>query len=181
MNNRDLKFKAFDFASETTKQLITIATGIIALMVTFSKDVVGQSVASEKTLLLWTWGIFITSIIFGILTLMALTGTLQPKANNQSTEQNQEQEQQENNVPKTEIDLNINNFNIRLFSGLQLLFFIIGLCLTAWFGYKSLNSNENEKIKDVKNQFKIIRKSYLNNDSTTVYYDTIYIDKNNCH
>ncbi|KQT20825.1 hypothetical protein ASG31_16700 [Chryseobacterium sp. Leaf404] len=33
--------KAFDFAADTVKQLITLATGIIALTITFSKDILG--------------------------------------------------------------------------------------------------------------------------------------------
>lgn len=168
--------KAFDFAADTTKQLIGISTGIIALMVTFSKEIIGSSTASPKILLAWTWGIFIVSIIFGILTLMALTGTLQPIKKEPIQEGNDEDDKQA--TVKTEIpdiDLDINNNNIRLFSGLQILSFLIAIILTAIFGYKSLN-NGNLKPEE-NNRQPIIRKSYLNNDTTTMYIDTIYIDE----
>jgi hypothetical protein len=180
MEDKDIRFKAFDFASETTKQLVTIATGIIALMVTFSKDVVGENYSSEKTLLFWTWGIFILSILFGVLTLMALTGTLQPKKVTVKNEGNSDSGV--NNTESSEIiDLNINNFNIRIFSFLQILFFVGGLILTALFGYKSLTNNEiRSKQQEEKQQIPIIRKSILNNDSTKIYIDTLYIEKNTC-
>lgn len=161
--------KAFDFAADTTKQLIGISTGIIALMVTFSKDIIGNNIVSPKSLLAWTWGIFIVSIVFGVLTLMALTGTLQPM------KKESKDEVPENKPEPTNIELDINNGNIRLFSSLQILFFLIAIVLTAVFGYKSLNNSNSEVDKNAK--FPIIRKSYFNNDTTTIYTDTIYINK----
>jgi NADH:ubiquinone oxidoreductase subunit 6 (subunit J) len=155
------KIKAFDFAADTTKQLISISTGIIALMVTFSKDIVGNSINS-KGLLAWTWGIFILSIIFGVLTLMALTGTLQP-----IKKENEENE---------EIELDINNGNIRLLSFLQVLTFVGAIILTGIFGYKSLNNEK--KVDENKDKYPIIRKSTLNNDTSKVFIDTLYLEKN---
>ena len=180
MADKDIRFKAFDFASETTKQLVTIATGIIALMATFSKAVIGENYTLEKTLLFWTWGIYIFSILFGVLTLMALTGTLQPKNTKQKDKsKNEEIQNSESNEIKCceKIDLNINNSNIRFFSFLQILFFIIALILTTVFGYKSLTNGEI-KNQDLKNKIPIIRKSIYNNDSTKIYIDTLYLDKN---
>jgi len=43
--------KAFDFASDTTKQLITLSTAIVTLTVTFSKDIIGVGDNSPKILL----------------------------------------------------------------------------------------------------------------------------------
>ena len=166
--------KAFDFAADTTKQLIGISTGIIALMVTFSKDIVGNSEGSPKMLLAWTWGIFILSIVSGILTLMALTGTLQPQKKQKKEEVDDDASETDIDEPK-EIAIDINNGNIRLFSFIQIALFLIAIILTAIFGYKSLN-NKTE-VKNKNNQYEVIRKSILNNDSTTVYIDTLYIDK----
>lgn len=161
------KIKAFDFAADTTKQLISISTGIIALMVTFSKDIVGNSINS-KGLLAWTWGIFILSIIFGVLTLMALTGTLQPIKKQKKEEEEKEKEE--------EVELDINNRNIRTLSLLQVTTFVGAIILTGIFGYKSLNS---EKIvNEHKDKYPIIRKSTLNNDNSKVYIDTLYLEKN---
>lgn len=160
------KIKAFDFAADTTKQLISILTGIIALMVTFSKDIVGSSINS-KGLLAWTWSIFILSIIFGVLTLMALTGTLQPiKKAKKENEQTEEEE----------IELNINNGNIRILSLLQVVTFVGAIILTVIFGYKSLNGEK--KVEETKDKYPIIRKSTLNNDTSKIYIDTLYLEKN---
>lgn len=161
MSNNESNLKAFDFASDTTKQLINISTGIIALMVTFSKDILGNATVPNKTLLVITWGFYLISIILGILTLMALTGTLQPKLQAYTTQT---------------IDININNSNIRLFSSLQIIFFIIAIILTIIFGYHSLNSNNNNKNIE-KGKYQIVRKTILNNDSATIYIDTLYLGK----
>ncbi len=161
----DEKIKAFDFAADTTKQLISISTGIIALMVTFSKDIVGNSINS-KGLLTWTWGIFILSIIFGVFTLMALTGTLQPIKKPKKGEEEKEEE----------IELDINNGNIRILSFLQVLTFVGAIILTGIFGYQSLNNEK--KVNEYKDKYPIIRKSTLNNDASKVYIDTLYLEKN---
>lgn len=68
--------KAFDFASETTKQLITLATGVLALTITFAKDVIGSVSAVGLWLLGISWGLYIFSLIAGIMTLQCLTGEL---------------------------------------------------------------------------------------------------------
>lgn len=174
----DNQKKAFDFAADTTKQLIGISTGIIALMVTFSKDIIGSSIASQKVLLAWTWAIFILSIVFGILTLMALTGTLQPmkrgSAHEEIGEDNKGKIEKDDETEPIGIDFDINNGNIRLFSVLQIILFLMAIILTAVFGYKSLSNTNSYDMQD--KRYPIIRKSYLNNDTTTIYIDTIYIE-----
>jgi hypothetical protein len=111
--------KAFDFASETTKQLLALSTGIIALTITFSKDFVHQVPARAVTFLVWAWLSYLMSIVFGIWTLMALTGTLQPKIN-------------------TIAPPRIWGRNVTRPSSLQILSFLIGLVLTICFGIASL-------------------------------------------
>lgn len=64
--------KAFDFAADTTKQLITISTAVITLTVTFSKNVY-QNIPSS---LIASWIFYFLSILFGVFTLLTLTGTL---------------------------------------------------------------------------------------------------------
>lgn len=77
----DKTAKAFDFAQDTTKQLITLSTAIIAITITFSNDFVsGTPSGLEIGLIVASWVLYLLSIIFGIGTLMALTGTLEPKA-----------------------------------------------------------------------------------------------------
>jgi hypothetical protein len=174
--------KAFDFASDTTKQLITISTAVIALSITFSKDIIGGAENSPKSLLIWTWAVFIFSIICGVATLMTLTGTLQPlsewkkrKTQTSTTSTSSPPSSMTvNHSPDEFENLNINNGNIRLFSMLQAISFIVAIILTGVFGYKSL-SNQTIKYKH-KNEYQVIRHSTLNNDST-IYIDTLYLNK----
>ncbi len=72
--------KAFDFAAELVKQLITLSTVMIGLTVTFTKDLFINQ-ASGKDWLFWAWILFIISIIFGIATLMGYAGSLDPPEN----------------------------------------------------------------------------------------------------
>jgi hypothetical protein len=68
--------KAFDFASEATKQLITLATAVVALTITFSKDVLDLTNGEGKVVLGWAWILYLASVIAGIVTLQALAGSL---------------------------------------------------------------------------------------------------------
>src|ERR1022692_1741891 len=67
--------KAFDFAADLTKQPTTLATGTIALTITFSKDFLQKTPASARLWALWAWGVLLASVVFGIWTMMALTGS----------------------------------------------------------------------------------------------------------
>ena len=75
--------KAFDFASDLTKQLITLATGILAITITFSKDIIQPpntpTPRSAILMMILAWVAYLLSIIFGLWNLMALTGELEPK------------------------------------------------------------------------------------------------------
>jgi hypothetical protein len=68
--------KAFDFAQETTKQLLTLSTAVIALTIAFTKDIVQGGSVTSKVLLAVSWVFLLVSAVRGIMTLMALTGSL---------------------------------------------------------------------------------------------------------
>jgi hypothetical protein len=68
---------AFSLAFDLAKQLITIATGILALTVTFRKDIAGGANKVEKWLKI-AWVAYLLSVLSGIWTMMALTGSLMP-------------------------------------------------------------------------------------------------------
>lgn len=135
--------KAFDFAADATKQLITLSTAIIALTITFSKDIIGAANIGNSTSIFTAWILLIVSVIFGILTLLALTGNLQPMKKNDPESEGKEIE-----------PVNINNNNIRLFSGIQILSFVAALFFTVYFGYSSIKERNEENIpsKNEKNQ-----------------------------
>src|SRR5579863_2614129 len=71
MNEREKK--AFDFAADLTKQLITLSTGIVTITLLLSKDFVGP-----RSLAIAAWTFYLLSTICGLWALMALTGTLAP-------------------------------------------------------------------------------------------------------
>src|SRR5678815_4077856 len=68
--------EAFTFASDTTKQLIALTSAIIAVTVTFAKDIFAIAPGVSKIALVVAWLGYITSLVFGVFTLMALTGEI---------------------------------------------------------------------------------------------------------
>jgi hypothetical protein len=68
--------KAFDFAQEVTKQLITLSTGIIAVTITFLVDVVDEGGGRVGALEL-AWVFYLVSVAFGIFALMSMSGNLE--------------------------------------------------------------------------------------------------------
>ena len=71
--------KAFDFCADAAKQLITLATGIVALTITFAKDFVTNVNQGAKLWVYWAWPIYLLSIICGMFALQAMTAQLEPK------------------------------------------------------------------------------------------------------
>ena len=66
--------KQFDFATDLVKQLITLSTGVLALTITFLHDILKN--AEAPTSLLVAWILYVVSIPFGIVAMMALTAGL---------------------------------------------------------------------------------------------------------
>lgn len=116
MNPRDEK--GFDFALDLTKQLITVATAVIALTITFLTDVAKDASAWTAVWLQFAWVLYLVSIAFGIFTLMALTGTLAD--------------------PKAKAPPSINAGNVRLFALAQQFSFFVAVALTLVFGFKAV-------------------------------------------
>lgn len=136
MPDYNFREKSFDFAADVSKQLITLSTAIITVTITFSKDVLGGTVENRYWLLA-AWIAFIFTILCGIWTLMALTGSLEPIGNNEN-------------------GTSINGKNIRLPAILQISSFIVALVLTITYGFKSIN----EDIKDNKSTENVYNKEF---------------------
>ena len=100
--------RAFDFAADLTKQLITLSTSIVTVSLLF-----GEHFPKQSLLAVWAWTFYLVSSVFGLWTLMALTGTLAPIK-----------------PPPTDFDLKA---NVRIPSGLQILTFGVALGLTIAF------------------------------------------------
>lgn len=114
----DRKEKAFAFAADASKQMITLSTGIIALTVALLKDVVRDPAARTGALEL-AWLAFGLSVFFGLWFLLALTGSL-------------------GSSKITDDDLTINSSNARIPMWGQVICFGAGLILTIIFGMTSL-------------------------------------------
>jgi len=76
LSDRDAK--TLDFAQDLVKQLLTLATGIVTVTLTFFDQVLGEAARSgwPATLLKVSWCVLGLSICAGLLALMALTGGL---------------------------------------------------------------------------------------------------------
>ena len=77
--------KATDLATEKTKQLITLCTGIIAITISFIKDVLNGVPRWAVVLLLLAWITYFASIIYGVKLLGRIAGSLQAEPLNFNT------------------------------------------------------------------------------------------------
>jgi hypothetical protein len=109
---------AFASASDTSKQLITLATGLLALEITFAKDVIGKLDATAKCLVGVSWILLLLSVVAGVWTLLALTGSLSQSI-----------------APAAGA---ISGSNVRIPATVQILLFLGGLILTVWFGMRGV-------------------------------------------
>ena len=114
----DVPETAFEFAKSLAEQLITLATGIITLTITFAKDITGQRAQDHVGWLKASWCIYLFSILGGIWTLMALTGTLMP-------------------VTGSPPENPTFGFNVRLPAGMQILLFLVGTVCILTYGFKT--------------------------------------------
>jgi len=105
---------SFNFAQEVTKQLLTLATGIVALTITFIKDVAADAPESAYWRIEVAWILFIVSVIFGILTLMSLTSNL------------------------TDDSPSVYATETRVVSAVQIILFLCALGFTIAFGFAAL-------------------------------------------
>jgi hypothetical protein len=106
----DRRGKSFNFAQDLTKQLITLATAVIALTITFHTDVAAGD--GETMLLASAWIAFILCVVFGVGVLMTLTGNLE-RAREQPT---------------------VYAPNTVLLAKAQVLAFVAGMALTVVYG-----------------------------------------------
>src|SRR5687767_8802963 len=99
---------SFEFAKEVVTQVLTLSTGVIGLSVTFAKDINTAVTTVDRRWLRSSWIMLLVSVVFGVWTLMALTGTL---------------------ATGTPADAAIYKSNITIPSTLQIVTFVAGLGL----------------------------------------------------
>jgi hypothetical protein len=108
---------SFTLAADVCKQIISLSTGVMALLVTYSNSALKNPSRRHRTALLQCGVFFLIAIFFGLLSLMAMTGTAQ-----------------------TSMAEGVYAANIRILSGLEFCSFIAALGLTIRFGLLSIRT-----------------------------------------
>jgi hypothetical protein len=115
--------KAIDAASDLAKQLITLATGVIAITISFAKDIFAGRAAGNGPLMA-AWCSYLLSIVAGVWGLMAITGTIDPARPAATKEKGDA-------TP-------ILGANVRIPAAVQLIAFVVATGLVAWTGIAEL-------------------------------------------
>lgn len=162
--------KSFDFAGDVTKQLITLSIGILTLCIAFTDKIFSSEAAHANSWLIFVaLSLFTLSVLCGILTLMKLTGTI---ARNP---RNREQLILNQNTPSID-NSNSTNSNIydactRIFSGMQMLSFLLAIIFSMSFVGCSLSKKQNvdeQKTEQIKKNDSIFIKIECTCPATTI-------------
>lgn len=162
--------KSFDFAGDVTKQLITLSIGILTLCIAFTDKIFSSEAAHANSWLIFVaLSLFTLSVLCGILTLMKLTGTI---ARNP---RNREQLILNQNTPSID-NSNSTNSNIydactRIFSGKQMLSFLLAIIFSMSFVGCSLSKKQNvdeQKTEQIKKNDSIFIKIECACPATTI-------------
>jgi hypothetical protein len=108
--------KAFSFAQEVPKQLMTLSTAIFALTLTFAEKIEKEG-THARGFLEWAWGFYLLAILLGITVLMALAGHIDD--------------------PPPDGEDTIYTPGLRLLAGAQIVAFVVGLVLTLVYGVEA--------------------------------------------
>lgn len=164
--SEEMKLKSFDFAEATSKQLITLSTAIVAFTITFGKELFGGvNNKAALVVLIISWALYALCIVFGIWTLMALTGSL-AKPKKKVTE----------GPDSKEVEVSIYDKNITTPEILQIISFVLALILTIVYAVILVFAKPDTPAKPINSQeeLKIVREStYTLQDSIKV--DTFYV------
>jgi hypothetical protein len=109
----DWRKSAIDLAADSSKQLITVATGVITATVIFSKDL--NMNFGGRVLAAVSWVVLIISVLCGLFTLLNISGQLEDCANKS-------------------LNPTLTERGFRFFSKGQLGFFVGGIAVTILFG-----------------------------------------------
>ena len=182
--NEDIRVtKSFDFAADVTKQLIALSTAIISLCVAFTDKIFSSDIAQAYSgWLLASLISFVFSIISGILTLMALAGHLgnpqnENRSDNQQGQLQQPSEGQPNQSQQTSSPSPIYNGNVRNFSMVQMITFILAIIIAVIYVCNASSASRTTPAEslDSRKYLKVIRVSDYTIENGHVN-DTLYLD-----
>jgi hypothetical protein len=134
----DRKKIAFEFVSDTSKQLTAVAAALVGLGITFRQDLL-KGVTDVPALLQLTVLAYVLTVIAGFAVLMAVTGVLGHEPVPESKEQKDAREAKHGKDPNanaiSDDELTIYRAGIRLYFFLQLIFFFGAVLGTFAFGW----------------------------------------------
>lgn len=179
MDENQRMTKSFDFAADVTKQLIALSTAIISLCVAFTDKIFSSAAAQSHSIsLLVSLGLFVLSIIFGILTLMALAGHLgKPTSENEAQQGQASQTQADSSAQPTATASPIYKGNVRVLSTGQMLIFIAAIVMAMIYVCKASTATIGTPVKQLDSEkfLKIIRVSDYTIENNQVT-DTLCLD-----
>ncbi|REJ80607.1 MAG: hypothetical protein DWQ36_05295 [Acidobacteria bacterium] len=109
----------FDMAFELSKHLVSVSSAVLALSVTFLKDLTKSAPSKrQRQCLLFAWACLLATLVFATLHLFALTGHLTPK-------------------PGEAIEAHIRGSAV-FFGAAQLATFLAGMAAFVWFARLTL-------------------------------------------
>lgn len=123
----DWRKPSFDFLADSTKQLITVATGVVTATVLFSRDLDSTS----RGWALAAWVVLTCSVLFGIFALFNMSGNLHNTA--------------QGKYPAP----NVMASGIRFFSICQIVAFLVGISFVIVFGYFAAHINSQPESKAI--------------------------------
>lgn len=84
MADKPNRNRAFDFAQDVTKQLLTLSTAVITITISFADNLAERAPCDARSVLFISWGLFALSIVLGVFTLLNLTGRVENAEDAQS-------------------------------------------------------------------------------------------------
>ncbi|HYR08420.1 MAG TPA: hypothetical protein VEQ60_11645 [Longimicrobium sp.] len=118
----------FELVRDLSSELITLATGVIALSVTFARELFQGIPERGRLAVKVAWVLCLVSVIFGVLQMMAITGALVPPDGRFGVL---------DTVPE----------NARLFGGIQIVTFMLGLLAIIVFAWRGLGRLGTEAVE----------------------------------
>ena len=171
---------SFSFAGDVVKQLIALSTAIVTLCVALTdKLFLSEAAQSHSIWLLIALGFFVLSILFGLLTMMAMTGTLGKPDVENNDEATDEAEEQEENRGQEEIDVNkgtIYQGNIRALMICQLSTFFLAIILAVVFVVVAACSKPNTEVGKEKPAIEQANSIQVLRTSSFAVIDSLQVD-----
>jgi hypothetical protein len=134
----DPLFEALGYTRDAAKDLISLASGIIAVSITFVTSILGEPTRKVVRRLVLTWIVYFVSILFGILTLLAVIGNTADAARAKGLSS-------EEAAKKGLRTLSPYESNVRLVFYLQLVSFLAGTAGLLLVGAQAAVSRKSSK------------------------------------